>query len=98
MKNSVLLLLILAIVLSTTVGCYSFNHRVGNGGSGRYTQDEGAWFILWGLVPLGKVDTQRLARGATDYSITTEFSFLDCVISFFTSIVTIYKQTVTVET
>ena len=79
-------------------GCYTFKHTVGSGGNTGQVQKEGAWFILWGLVPLGAPNSKTLASGATDYTITTRFEVVDVIITFFTSVLTIYKQTVTVKT
>jgi len=52
---------------------------------------------LFGLVPLNEVDSKALAGGAEDYTITTKFKFVDHVIGFFTSIVTVRPMTVTVQ-
>ena len=55
------------------------------------------WYAIWGLVPIGNVvDSQAMAGGTADYDIQTQFSFLDMLISGFTSAVTIQRQTVTV--
>ena len=38
-----------------------------------------------------------MAGGATDYTVTTEQSFLDVVINIFTGLVTIYSREITVD-
>jgi hypothetical protein len=98
MKNLVIILLLVVMVLYCTTGCYTFDHRVGSGGKGKNTKDKGAWFILWGLVPLNTVDSQWMAGSADNYDVTTRFTFLDVIISIFTSLVSIHKQTVSIET
>ena len=97
MKNLVIGLMILSILLAAAPGCFVFHHQVGKGSQTGHEKSEGQWFILWGLVPLGKVDSHALAGSATDYTITTQFTVLDVIISAFTSWITIYKQTVIVE-
>ena len=98
MKRIAWLTLLLCVVLAVSPGCYTFHHRVGDGGTGAHRDTASAWFILWGLVPLSRPNSQNMADNAENYTVTTEFTFVDVVISFFTGIVTIHKQTVTVET
>ena len=42
-------------------------------------------------------DHEAAAAGATDYTVVSEFTPLDCVINFFTSFVTVYRKTITIE-
>lgn len=94
----------LALMLAMPVlGCQTFRHSVGKGAQSQTVAAEKAqWFILWGLVPLSPspaADGGKIAQqaGLSDYTIQTQFTILDVVISFFTGIVTIHKQTLTVE-
>jgi len=96
MKRLVLIVLIGALIVATPA-CMTFNHKVGSGGASMYEDDEAAWFILWGLVPLSMPDSQQMAGNSMNYTVTTQYKFLDVVISAFTGIVTIHKQTVTVK-
>ena len=77
-------------------GCFTHQHIVGDGPQTGITEETREWFILWGLVPINEVDSSEMAAGASDYKITTEHNALDVIISFFTSIVTVYPRTVTV--
>lgn len=78
-------------------GCMTFDHTVGSGATTHEMKEEGQWFALWGLVPLGTVDSKSLAGGASNYHVRTQYKPLDVLISFFTGFVTIHKQTVIVE-
>ena len=93
-KIVIILTLIALLVLSTA--CSTHLHVVGNGGQGSRTVSETQWFALWGLISLGEVDTNAMAGGASDYTITTEATLVDSVIGMFTGIVTISRRTVTV--
>jgi Bor protein len=95
MLKKVCLALALVSVLAVS-SCYTMNHKVGTGGANATSQDERQWWVLWGLVPINNVDSQTMAGGATNYTVTTEFTVLDVIINFFTSIVTVATQTVTV--
>ncbi len=54
------------------------------------------WYVLWGLVPITEVDSQAMAGGATDYTVQTQFTFVDIIIGIFTSIVTVQPRTVSI--
>lgn len=91
--TSALLSIVLALSLSS---CYTLNHTVGKGAQGNQEQEQRVWYALWGLVPITDFDSKGLAGGAQDYTVKSEMTFLDIVIGFFTTIVTIQPQTVTV--
>ncbi len=77
-------------------GCFTQQHIIGDGARTGQTEEVRQWYVLWGLVPINKIDTQELADGADNYEIKTEFSGLDILISIFTQLVTVYPMTVTV--
>lgn len=95
MKKIVGLIVLLAFCL-LLVGCFTIQHQIGKGAQSGVSVEKKQWFILWGLVPLNTVKTSEMAAGAADYTIKTEFTVVDVVISIFTTYVTIYPRTVTV--
>jgi hypothetical protein len=88
--------ILLASVIFFT-GCMTHIHVIGDGAKSGNVQQERQWYVLWGLVPINKVDTKTMAKGAKDYEIKTEMSALDVVINIFTSAVTVYSRTVEVK-
>lgn len=96
MRKFKALIIVLVFALAMT-SCYSLEHTVGAGAQGNNTVSEKQWYALWGLVPLNDVDSQEMARGAENYTIHTQFTFVDYIITAFTSVVTISVQTVEVE-
>jgi hypothetical protein len=89
--------LLLALTIAFTISsCYTLEHTVGTGAKGNSATTQRAWYILWGIVPLNKVDSKAMAGGASNYQITSQVSFIDGVINIFTSIVTVYCQSVMV--
>ena len=96
MVKKILSVILLCVIILYSAGCYSQNFVVGNGAQGNTQVDERQWYVLWGLVPLNTVDSKAMAGGSSDYTINTQHSFVDLVISVFTGIVTIYPKTVTV--
>lgn len=91
--TSILLLLCMCVTLS---GCFTINHKVGNGAQGSTKVEQRQWYVLWGLVPLNEVDSQAMAAGANDYTVTTQHTFLDMVIGIFTGLITVQPKTVAV--
>lgn len=76
--------------------CYSLTHQVGNGAQGGTEVAKKQWYALWGLVAINDVDSHQMAGGAEDYTIKTEHTFIDLIISAVTGFVSIQVKTVEV--
>ena len=96
MFRKVVALVLVAVMIFITAGCAAHIHKIGKGGSGNAVEER-QWYVLWGLVPINEVDTAEMAGGAKDYTITTEYSPIDVIISMVAGFVTINSRTVTVE-
>ena len=95
MKTAAVFLIALLIV--PTLACYSLTHVVGNGGTGTRTiAEEKKWFAIFGLVDMNTVDSKQLSGNAVNYTVVTEVTPVDFIISIFTSIATIQCCTVRV--
>jgi hypothetical protein len=93
-KKSFFLIFLFVILLSS---CMTLTHVVGTGGSGGAAAEQKQWYALWGLVPINNVDSKSMAGGAANYTIKSQMSFVDAVISIVAGIVTIRVQTVSVS-
>ena len=92
--------LMLALVCGSVLlapACYTIHHTVGKGAQSHTESEKRQWYILFGLVPMGEVDSKTLAGDATDYTVTTQWSFVDVLLNLFTGLVTISSRTITVE-
>jgi hypothetical protein len=89
--------IMMCLLVCVTTACSTHIHTVGNGGSGSSVTAERQWYVLWGLVPINKVDSKAMAGGATNYTVKTEQSFIDGLISIVTSFVTVSARTVEVS-
>lgn len=96
MKRIVMAGLCAAFLAFSTTGCYTLNHQVNGGAKGSQTTSSRQWYALWGLVPINKVDGGKMASGASSYTIKSQHTFLDIIISCVTGFVTINSQTVSV--
>jgi hypothetical protein len=77
--------------------CYTFQRQVGSGGSGGETVEDYTCWVLWGRVPITEPDSKEMAGEATDFTVTTELTIIDVILSAFTGTITIHRQTVTVQ-
>jgi len=81
-------------------GCFTLTHTVGKGGSGEEVASNREWYILWGLIPLNKVDGEKMALEnnlTNNYTIKSETNFVDVLLNIVTGLVTVYGQTVSVS-
>ncbi len=79
-------------------GCFTVTHTVGAGPATSEKKSVTHWWVGWGLFSLGEVpDSNTLAKGAADYRVTTGFTFNDVLISAIPSILSFYRQSITVE-
>jgi len=88
---------ILVVCMLSLVGCFTNVHTIGTGAQSNTSTSKKQWYFLFGLVPLGSVDTHQMAAGATDYEVKTQHTFVDVIIGIVTGFVTIYPKTVTVK-
>jgi len=89
-------LLALGLLLALPA-CMSFTHQVHNGPLGTVEVSKSQYFCLFGLVRLNRVDSKAMAAPQQSYSITTEFTFGDLLVSALLSPLTVVRQTVTVK-
>jgi hypothetical protein len=94
MLCSILLCSILAIGLSS---CFTQKIVVGNGASSQSEETTKAWFFVFGLIPgQGPIDLDKMAKGASNYTVVYEENIIDGLISVITlNLVT--PRTVTVK-
>ncbi len=93
--KKIIAMLMISLFLFT--GCYTINHKVGQGAQGTTTVEARQWYVLWGLVPINDVNSQQMAGGSADYTVTTKMTFVDIVIGAFTGLVTVQPMTVKVQ-
>ena len=97
MKRALTHLLLAAAITLPLSSCFTIQHNVGAGATqGVEVAQERQWFALFGLVRMNEVDGGTLAGSRTDYTIETQQSPIDILISFVTIWVTIFPKTATV--
>lgn len=88
---------VLLIVFLITTGCYTMVHRVGTGGNNTTEKSERQWYFLFGLIELNHVDSYEMADGAENYTVTTDWTPVDFIITLFSSMILVTPWTITVS-
>lgn len=76
--------------------CYSYTNVVGKGPQQNQTVKKWNHYVIGGLAPVGLSDVRQMAGDATDYSVTTQLSFVNALIGAVTF--GIYTPTTTTVT
>lgn len=94
MKKFIVLMFVVALFATSCISQH--RHIVGNGPQTGVKVERKQWYALWGLVPVGSVNTKELAGGAENYEIYTRCNAADFFLNLLTGIVTFQSRTVTV--
>lgn len=94
MRKIVQVSAVLCLFLFTS--CYTYKFDVGKGAQTGVNTVQKNHYLIYGLVPLSEVDHGKLAKGATDYSVKIEHSFVDGLLNAITF--GIYTPTTTTVT
>lgn len=79
-------------------GCVGHTHVVGLGATGSSAVTERQYYLLFGLVPVNDVDSQRQATGLTSYTVDTRFGLVDLLLAPVLLPLTVTSRSVTVRT
>lgn len=78
--------------------CFALEHQVGAGaGPSPRVEQQRQWYALWGLVPLGQVESKDMAGTETDYTVRTRYALIDVLLNLLTGPLSFYSQTIEVE-
>ena len=59
MDKRIILLLAVILTICLLTGCAAHIHKVGQGAQGAQKSEARQWYVLWGLVLINEVDTQK---------------------------------------
>lgn len=95
MKRFFLKLVLIISLIITLTSCNYHHSVVGKGAQGKEQISE--WnHYLFGIIPIGLANTNKMANGATNYTIQTYTSLGNGAVSFLT--LGIYTPTTTIVT
>ena len=96
MKKALSFTLPMFLMASMFTSCYVNTFNVGKGAQGSTTVKQWNHYLIDGLIPIDVSDAQKLAAGATDYTVTIKHSFVNGLLQGLTG--GIYCPTTTVVT
>lgn len=82
MKKFKYLFLVVAVLSLTS--CYTYTFDVGSGANTGVQATQKNHYLIGGLVPLSEVDHEKLSKGASDYTVKIEHSFVDGLLNVIT--------------
>ena len=94
MKKVVVMVMIVSSLF--LIGCSTHIHTVGSGPQTGVENTARQYYLLYGLIPLNSVDTDKMAGSAANYEIKTSSEALDIIIGIPASYITVKSRTVTV--
>lgn len=95
MKKTMWLCLITFLIFFPS--CYSHQYKFGSGPQSGIEETYTQWYAIWGVLPIGaELDAAQIAN-SPNYMITSEFTFLDFLISIPGTAVSIGRRTVIIE-
>jgi predicted small secreted protein len=81
MKKIIRLSVVVFCTSMLLTSCYTYTSVVGRGAQGNTQVKKWNHYLINGLVPVGVSDSKEMAGGATDYSVKTEMSFVNGLVS-----------------
>src|SRR5690554_6561180 len=85
MKKKLIKLTAVLFAAFLMTSCYSYTTVVGDGAQGNQQISKWNHYLIGGLAPVEVSDPAVLANGAKDYTVKTEMSFVNGLVSFLTS-------------
>jgi flagellar basal body-associated protein FliL len=82
-KKTVVLMVITALLI---VACSTHVHTIGTGPETGKQATARQYYLLYGLVPLNTVNTNKLTAGAVNYEIQTQIGPMDALIGIASAI------------
>ena len=86
MKKTITIIMVASTFL--IIGCSTHVHTIGTGPETGIRVTSRQFYLLYGLIPLNTVDTNKMAGGATNYEIQTQLGLVDAGIGVALAIVT----------
>ena len=76
--------------------CATHSHTFGEGPSSGLSEEKRQYYVLYGLVPLNKVDTQAMVGDSKDFKLETGVQAIDVLIGAVGGSFTVSSRTVKV--
>lgn len=95
-KKTIKMVAVIFAASALLTSCYTYTSVVGEGAKGNNQTTQWNHYVVYGLAPVGVSDSKKMADGAENYTVTTEQTFVNGLISALTF--GIYTPTTTTVT
>lgn len=95
-KKSLKMMMVLLAASMLFASCYSYTTVVGKGAQGGTVVTKWNHYVIYGLAPVGVSDAKEMAGDAEDYTVNTQQTFVNGLVSALT--MGIYTPTTTTVT
>lgn len=95
--RKIILLLIFILLPFFSLSCFTHEHTIGGGPHVGKDEEVHQWYALWGAITISDKKDGGAIAGTDSCKIITEFTPLDCLINFFTGVVSIYRSTIIIK-
>ena len=89
-------IILIAITAVAMTSCYTHQYSIGKGAQSGLTVKEKNHYLIYGLAPIKTSNPQEMAKGAKDFDVKTEHTFVDGLLNTITF--GIYNPTTTTVT
>ncbi|MDG1885363.1 MAG: Bor family protein [Flavobacteriaceae bacterium] len=96
MKKTMKMMSVVFTASMLLTSCFSYTSVVGIGAQGTSQTTNWNHYVIYGLAPIKVSDSKQMANGAENYTIHTEQSFVNGLVSFLTG--GLYTPTTTTVT
>lgn len=79
LQTSIIALFVVGLSLVCT-GCFTQSIVIGSGAAGAQEETAQSWFVAWGLANLSQTNIPSMAKGANNYTVTFQRTFVDGLI------------------
>lgn len=73
-----------AVVALAMTSCYTHQYSIGTGASTGLTIKEKNHYLIYGLAPVKTSNPQEMAKGAKNFDVKTEHTFVDGLLNAIT--------------
>ncbi|MCL2038877.1 MAG: Bor family protein [Bacteroidetes bacterium] len=84
MKKLIVSLVCIFVMMLLVTSCFTHTYSVGKGAQTGLEVTKKNYYLIYGLVPVTTSDPTQMSGGASDYTVTHEWTFVDGFISAIT--------------
>ncbi len=81
LQTGIIALFVVGLSIVCT-GCFTQSIVIGSGAAGAQEETAQTWFLVYGLANLSQTNIPAMAKGANNYTVTFQRTFVDGLINY----------------